>query len=195
MKRQFGSNEYWSEIDFPEFGKNQDLEQGLYNTFQNDKIQSLTFPTKSVIDGDYHTITTIWRTALKAFENCRDSQVQESGGVYWIQDKAIPFERYLGNPLKRLGKDSYALYSGTEASHYIDGKHVGTNKKFVPALAAQLNIGVWFPRWAGAAPWKTSSMSIASVKVWEYNDPGDVRGILTEDINNNMDQKGTPKKQ
>ncbi len=193
MKRQGkkrNTNYYTSEIDFPEFGKKQDLEKGLYNTFLNHKGESLTFPTKSVIDGDYHTITTIWRTALKPFENITDSQVAEFGGFYWVQDKSIPFERYLGNPLKRLGKDKYALYSGTEASHYIDGKHIGTNKKYVPVLAAQLNIGVWFPEWAGAAPWKESSMSIASVKIWEYSDPGDVHGILTEDINDNMDMEG-----
>ena len=60
---------------------------------------------KGVIDGDYRTITTIWRTALTPFKNITDSQVVESGGVYWIQDKKIPFGRYRGNPLKRLGKD------------------------------------------------------------------------------------------
>ena len=89
----------------------------------------------------------------------------EYGGVYWVQDKSIPFQSYRATPLKRLGKDKYALYSGTEASHYIDGKHVGTNKKFVPALAAQ------------------------------HHDPGDVRGILTEDIGSNMDREGKPRKQ
>ena len=65
---------------------------------------------------------------------------------------------------------------------------------YVPAMAAQLNIGVWFPNWGGKAPWSESSVSIASVKVWQFDDPGDVRGILTDDIPPNMDEKGAPLK-
>lgn len=54
-------------------------------------------------------------------------------------------------------------------------------------MAAQLNIGVWFPQWAGKAPWSESSISIASVKVWQFDDAGDVRGILVDDISSNID--------
>lgn len=195
MKRQWKSNEYWSEIDFPEFGKNQNLKTGLYNTFLNNKINSKTLDTSAAIDGRYHTFTTIWRTHLIPFPNLNDTQVVEYQGYHWIQDKKIPFKSYHGNPLKRLAKDKYALYSGKVASHYIDGNLVGTNTQFVPAHAAQLNLGVWFPKWAGAAPWQTSSASFASVKIWEYDDPGDVRNILTQDITNNMNQEGIPIKQ
>lgn len=192
MKRQWKSNEYWSEIDFPEFGKNQNLKQGLYNTFLNDKINSQTFDTSVAIDGQYHTFTTIWRTHLTPFPNLKDSQVVKYKDYHWVHDKKIPFESYYGNPLKRLGKDKYALYSGKVASHYIDGKLVGKNTQFVPAHAAQLNLGVWFPKWAGAAPWQSSSASFASIKIWQYQDPGDIRNILTEDITNNMNSAGTP---
>jgi len=184
--RGWGSNEYWSELDFPEFGRHQDLETGLYNTFLNRFHVCKTFPTKAAIDGRYHTFTTLWRTHLVPLDGVTDEQVIEYDGYWWVQDKAIPFESYRGNPLKRLGKDSYALYAGKEATHFIDGEFVGRNEKYTPCLAAQLNIGVWFPGWGGVAPWAESSISIASVKVWQFDDPGDVRGILVDDIGDNI---------
>ena len=49
-------------------------------------------------------------------------------------------------------------------------------------MAAQLNLGVWLPEWAGPAPWKTARVSFASIKIWNYDDPGDVRGVLTDMI-------------
>ena len=192
-RKKWGANEYTSELDFPEFGKKQNLEKALYNTFLNQKHQTKTFPTKEVIDGKYHTLTTIWRTQLKPMPGIKDSQVTEYKGYFWIQDKAIPFDSYLGNPLKRLGKNKYALYAGKAVHHFIDGKFVGSNDKFIPCLSAQLNIGVWFPNWAGAAPWKESSMSVASVKIWQYDDEGDVKGIFTNDIGSNMDKNGKPR--
>ena len=30
------------------------------------------------------------------------------------------------------------------------------------------------------------------VRVWQYNDPGDVKGVLTDDIDDNFDKKGQP---
>jgi len=50
--------------------------------------------------------------------------------------------------------------------------------------------------WAANEYWSEpeSSASIASVRVWQCNDPGDVRGILVDDIDNNMDIQGTPNK-
>ena len=187
-------NEYWSEIDMPEFGKEQDLETGLYNTFLNANHQSRKFPTKDAIDGEYHTFTSIWRTHLVPMDGITDDQVAESEGFWWIQDKSIPFWTYRGNPLKRIGKNRYELYAGKEVNHFIDGQYVGTNPTHVPAMAAQLTIGVWFPGWGGASPWGESKVSVASVKVWQYGDPGDVQGILTEDVPDNMDQKGNPLK-
>ena len=192
--RGWKSNEYWSEIDFPEFGKNQNLEKGLYNTFLNHNHQSRTYSTRAAIDGKYHTYTTIWRTHLVPLAQVTDKQVTKYANYYWVQDKSIPFASYRGNPLKRLGKDKYAVYAGKVAHHFIDGKFVGSNPTFVPSMAAQLNIGVWFPKWGGTAPWKESSISVASVKVWQYNDEGDVRGVLTKDISSNMDEQGNPVK-
>ncbi len=183
---------YWSELDFPEFGKEQNLEQGLYNTWLNLNHHSSTSSTKATIDAQYHTFTTLWRTELAPMENITDDQVIAHDGYWWIQDKTVPYEAYRCNPLKRLGKNRYALCQGKEVLHFIDGEYVGANRVFVPAMAAQLNMGVWFPHWAGAAPWGESSISISSVKVWQFDDPGDVRGILTEDLGNNMDENGTP---
>lgn len=67
---------------------------------------------------------------------------------------------------------------------------MGENTQFVPATTGQLNLGVWLPKWAGPAEWKRAFISIASVKVWQYNDPGDVKSILTEDITDNFDTEG-----
>lgn len=53
------ANEYWSEIDFPEFGKDQNLEVGLYNTFLNRNHQSLKRMTDTAIDGEYHTFSSV----------------------------------------------------------------------------------------------------------------------------------------
>ena len=192
--RGWNSSEYWSELDFPEFGKGQNLEVGLYNAFLNRNHQSRKFSTQTAIDGRYHTYTTFWRTHLMPMDDVSDSQVAPYGGYWWIQDKAVAFGKYRGNPLKRLSKDRYALYAGKEAIHFINGQYVGTNPAFVPAMAAQLNIGVWFPGWGGAAPWEESSISVASVKVWQFDDEGDVRCILTEDITDNMDEQGNPLK-
>ncbi|MAE18499.1 MAG: hypothetical protein QF755_06940 [Candidatus Peribacteraceae bacterium] len=188
----YNANEYWSEIDFPEFGKNQNMEQELYNTFMQNKHQSRKYSTSSVIDGQYHTMTTIWRTHLVPMPDLKDEQFIKYGGYYWIQDKQVNYENYLGQPFKKLSKDNYSVYKGKSATHYIDGKFVGSNLQWVPSMAGQLNIGVWFPEWGGEEPWAESFISVASVKVWQYNDPGDVHGILTEDILSNMDQKGIP---
>ncbi len=58
-------------------------------------------------------------------------------------------------------------------------------------MSAQLNLGVWLPKWAGEADWKTSSLQIASVNVWQYGDPGYVMDFLTEDIEDNFVADGS----
>lgn len=185
------ANEYWSEIDFPEFGKDGNFDKALYNTFCQTRHDPNLFDASVATDGRYHTFTTEWRTELQPFEGITDQQVVEHLGYCWVHDKTIPFADYLGNPLKRLGKDSYAVYRGNSVSHWIDGKSVGTHTKYVPVMAGQLNLGVWLPKWAGPAPWKTAQVTFASVKVWQYDDSGDVRGVLTEDISNNFAPDGT----
>ncbi len=185
-----GSNEYWSELDFPEFGKEGDFTRGLYNTFLQNRHDPRVFDTTVAVDGEYHTLITEWRTKLEPLEDVTDGQVIEYEGYWWVQDRAIPFARYNGNPLKRLGKDRYAVYVGEKAEHWIDGKKAGENTKFVPAMAAQLNVGIWLPAWGGPAPWKTARMSVASVKVWQYADPGDVRGVITQDIADTLQSAG-----
>jgi len=53
-------------------------------------------------------------------------------------------------------------------------------------MAAQLTMGVWLPAWAGPAQWQTAQVFFGPVKIWQYDDPGDVRGILTEDVPPNL---------
>lgn len=188
-----GLNEYWSEVDFPELGKNGDFTHGLYNTYCQNQYDWQTFPLPSVADGQYHCFTTEWHTALKPLPGVTDAQVIEHGGFWWIRDAGAPFASYLGNPLKRLGPDRYCVHAGESAVHWIDGRKVGGNTRNVPCMAAQLNLGIWLPQWAGPAPWKTASVSFASVKIWQYDDAGDVRGILVDDIGSNFDAQGKPK--
>ena len=183
---------YWSEIDFPEFGKDGKFDRPMYNTFLNSKHQPLTFDAHGAADGRYHTYTTEWRTGLVPIKGVKDSQVAKAKGFYWIQDKAVDFGRYFGNPLKRLGRDRYAVCSGLTARHWIDRRYIGENKTFVPSMSGQLNLGVWLPKWAGPAPWKTAAVYFARVRVWQYGDPGDVLGILTEDITDNFGKDGQP---
>jgi len=54
-------NEYWTELDFPEFGKNGDFDKIMYNTFCQNRHQPRFFPVNAA-DGKYHTFTTEWRT-------------------------------------------------------------------------------------------------------------------------------------
>jgi len=186
------ANEYWSEIDFPEFGKGGDFTRGLYNTFCNSRHDPNLFDVSAAVDGEYHVFTTEWTTQLKPFPNLSDEQVIEHEGYWWIRDEAIPYDTYLGNPLKKQGPDKYDLYCGNEVSHWIDGKHVATHTKFVPAMAAQLNLGIWLPDWAGPAPWEKATVSIASVRIWQFENPGDVHGILVDNIANNFRENGDP---
>jgi hypothetical protein len=79
-------------------------------------------------------------------------------------------------------------------TYWLDGKPLGQSDKLIPALAAQLNLGIWLPKWAGPAAWKVSRARIASVKVWQCHDPGDAPGILTNDITNSFDNEGKPLK-
>ena len=185
---------YWSEIDFPELGKQGDFTRPMFNTFLNKKEHSLTFSVPAAADGHWHTWVTEWRTELVPIEGVKDTQVAAAEGFHWVQSRDVPYERYWGNPLKRLGPDKYAVCSGKSARHWVDGQFVGENTKFVPAMSAQLNIGVWLPAWAGPAAWKTASVRFGRIRIWQYDDPGDVKGILTEDITNNFDTAGNPVK-
>lgn len=183
MKNQYHANEYWSEIDFPEFGKAGNFDKGLYNTFLNTRSQTReNNDVRAMIDGEYHTLTTDWRTELLPLAGVTDAQVIEHEGFYWVKDKSINFNSYVGNPLKKLGTNNYAVYRGLRADHYIDGKKVAENPTWVPSMASQLTMGVWLPDWGGAAPWKQSRASFASVRIWQFYDEGDVRGIITENI-------------
>lgn len=185
-----GNAFYWSELDFPELGKKGDFEHGLYNTFLAKKTDSITYPVK-VADGRFHTYTTEWRTTLVPMNDLRDDQVAEHAGFWWVRDLKVPFDKYWGNPLRKLGSNRYATCQGLVAKHWIDGKYIGENTKFVPCIAAQLSLGVWLPDWAGPAPWKVSRVSFDRIRIWQYNDEGDVKGILSNDQANNIGKDGS----
>lgn len=187
-----GANEYWSELDFPELGKAGNFDVGMYNTFLQDRHQPNDYDVSAAIDGKYHTFTTEWHTKLEPMERVSDADVIESEGFWWVRNKSVPFEHYYGNPLKRLGPDRYAVYRGDRVDHWIDGKKEARNTKYVPAMAAQLTMGVWLPDWVGPAAWRVATMSVASVKVWQFDDEGDVRGVLKEDLADNFSGDGTP---
>lgn len=186
MKRDERANEYWSEIDFPEFGKDGNFDLALYNTLLQTRHQSRVFDVAAMIDGAYHTLTTEWRSALLPLPGVGDAQVIEHGGFHWVHDKEVSFNSYLGNPLKKLGPDEYAVHAGTLASHYLDGRKVGENPTFVPSMAAQLSFGVWLPGWGGPAPWSRSRVTFASARVWQYHDEGDVRDVIHAHIIHNF---------
>lgn len=184
---------YWSEIDFPEFGKAGGYNTPMYNTFLNKQHHSLEFDARGAADGRYHTYTTDWHTGLAPVPGITDTQVTAALGFYWINDASVPFADYhYGSPLKKLGTDRYAVCVGTSAKHYIDGRLIGENTTFVPSMTGQLNIGVWLPHWAGPAPWQSVDVRFASVKVWQFHDPGDARGILTENITDSFAPGGSP---
>ncbi|MCB1131166.1 MAG: hypothetical protein KDN05_08555 [Verrucomicrobiae bacterium] len=186
LKVYGNANEYWSELDFPEFGPGGDFDIALYNTFLQNKHQGRSFTVTPMIDGQYHTLTTEWRTGLVPIAGVTDAQVIEWNGYHWVQDKLVNYNLYLGNPLKRLGANQYAVYMGTRADHFIDGRKVGENLTFVPSMAAQLTLGVWLPGWGGVAPWNSSTVSFGPIRIWQYQDPGDVRGVIISNITDNF---------
>jgi hypothetical protein len=184
-----GNAYYWSELDFCELGKKGDFEHGLYNTFLHKKTDSRVLPVQ-VADGKFHTYTTEWRTTLVEVKDLRDDQVMEHDGRFWVRDLKVPFSSYWGNPMRKLGPNRYAVQQGQIASHWIDGKFIGENTKFVPCIAAQLSLGVWLPDWAGPAPWQVSRVSFGPVRVWKYNDEGDVKGLISNDQPDNIGKDG-----
>lgn len=183
-------NEYWSEIDFPELGKRGDFDHGLYNTFCQNRYDWQTYEVGPIADGEYHTYTTDWRTELRELPEITDEQVVEFEGYWWVADKAVAFEKYLGNPLKRLGPDRYAVHAGVSATHWIDGRLIGRNTKHVPAMGGQMTLGVWLPEWGGPAAWRTAQVRFASIRIWQFDDPGDARGVLSGNLRDNFDKAG-----
>lgn len=183
---------YWSEIDFPEFGKQGGFERPMFNTFLNKQHDSLTYQVHGAADGQWHTWTTDWHTELVPIDGVTDPQVTAAEGFHWVNTKDVPYDRYWGNPLKKLGPDRYAVCAGKVARHWVDGKLVGENTKFVPSMGAQLNLGVWLPDWAGPAKWEEVRIRFGRIRVWQFNDPGDVKGILRDNIGDNFDAAGNP---
>jgi hypothetical protein len=183
---------YWSEIDFPEFGHQGEFGRPMFNTFLNKQHDRRTYDVFGAADGQWHTWTTEWRTGLVPLEGVTDAQVTEAEGYFWAKTKDIPYDRHWGNPMKRLGPDRYAACAGTVARHWVDGRFIGENPTFVPAMSAQLNLGVWLPDWAGPAAWNTATVRFGRIRVWQYGDPGDVTGVLRHDIGDNFDAAGQP---
>ena len=76
------ATEYWSEIDFPELGKNGDFAHGLYNVFCQTRYEWKTYSVPTVMGGQYHTYVMEWRTGLKPLTYVTDAQVIEHNG-FW----------------------------------------------------------------------------------------------------------------
>ncbi len=66
------------------------------------------------------------------------------------------------------------------------------NRKFVPAMAAQHNFGVWLPDWAGAAPWKHATGSFARRTSGSTTTPDDACNVLTDRISDSPAKDGHP---
>ena len=179
-----GKPDLLSELDFPEFGKGGDFGKALYNAYCQAKEDTQVGNVSPVVDGAFHQLTTEWRTERVPAEGITDADVVESGGFWW----------HKGEVFRRLDKDRYQHFRGVKATHWLDGRKVAENTKAVPCMAAQLTLGVWLPNWGGPAPWKTSTVAFGPVKVWQYGDPGDVRGVLTESLRDNFDVDGRPVK-
>jgi len=177
-----GNPDLLSELDFPEFGKGGVFGKALYNAYRQTQEDTQVLDASPLVDGAFHALTTEWRTELAAVEGVTDAQVVESGGYWWLK----------GDPFKRLDKDRYAKSRGVKAVHWIDGRKVGENTHAIPCMAAQLTLGIWLPNLGGPAAWKTASVAFGPVKVWQYHDAGDVRGVLTEDLKDNFDADGRP---
>ena len=106
-------------MDFPEFGKKGEFNRALYNTFCQNHHHPEFFDVRMAVDGRYHTYTTEWRTRLEELKGITDSQVAAFRGFWWVRDKAVPFGKYLGNPLKKLGPNRYAVYRGPCRTPFI----------------------------------------------------------------------------
>lgn len=178
---------YWSELDFPEFGKGGRFDQAMYNTFLNRRHDSQMLDLPDVADGKYHTYTSVWETERIPLPGIRDEQVVRSAGYWWVNTREVAFASYEAMPLVRRGANDYLLCRGKRVRHWVDGVYIAENTIFVPCMAAQLNLGIWLPDWAGKAPWSTSSVRFASIRIWPSHDPGDVTGILIDDITNNIE--------
>ena len=85
-----GTSMFWSELDFPEYGKNGDFTRALYNTFCQNRHHPELFDARGAADGEYHTYTTDWRTELHPLPNVTDAQVVEHLGYRWVRDKSVP---------------------------------------------------------------------------------------------------------
>ena len=48
---------YWSELDFPEYGKDGKFARPMFNTFLNKQHEALTYDVHGAADGNWHTYT------------------------------------------------------------------------------------------------------------------------------------------
>lgn len=160
------------EIDFPELGKDNDLNRALFSAYLTPTKKGYT--TKEVMlevnDGEFHTYAVEWRTTLFPLYDVTDRDVTEQEGKLFITN---PKNTYQGRPVHKNGTDDYSLYTGKSVVFFVDDKEVARINKFIPFIPMQLHLGVWFPEWAGPAPWEEGRVYVSKVRAIPYRDPGD----------------------
>lgn len=107
----------------------------------------------------------------------------------WIGVEKGEFDTHI-IPSKKLDDNNFHLYrfdwhtggngQTPRVEYYLDNQLVHTSYKFVPYIAANINIGTWFAFWAGAtsgtykAPnYEEKEMWVDWVKFTPFNEPND----------------------
>lgn len=163
------------EIDAPELGRNGNFEVGSYNTYistgaEGATIEQIQFPS-SILDGKYHTYRLDWHTTLLP-TMLRDDQVKPLGAYYYAYDS--PTSPIQGFPVIKKADNKWYALVGSSVVYYLDGKKIGTNTKNIPAVAARLAIGGWFPSWAGTPNWSETKIYISEITITPYHEKGDI---------------------
>lgn len=167
-----------SEIDWPELGRNGNFNTALYNTYISEVRAGGNFKTVdysslgiNVLDGKYHKYRMEWSTKLTP-TTLTDSQVVPYGAYYYATDSAT--SPYQGFPVVKKSDGIWYVYQGASATFYVDGIKVGTSTSKVSPVSARLNVGAWFPSWAGTPNWDETKIYISDITIYPKHDEGDV---------------------
>lgn len=164
-----------SEIDCPELGKNGDFNNASYTCYTSEVLSTnitanLANYGINLLDGEYHTYTTIWSTQLLPTA-LQDWQVKLHGNYYYAYDSAT--SSIQGYAVVKVD-GVWHRYAGKEATFFIDGLEVGAITQTVSPISARLTILAWFPSWAGVPNWDETKIYISEVSIVPNPQPGDV---------------------
>lgn len=164
-----------SEIDCPEFGRNGDFNTPAFVTYTSELLSStinvdLSQYAINVLDGNYHSYRTIWKTDLIP-TTLQDFQVRSQGAYFYAYDSATsPIQGY--PVVKSYG--IWYMYTGKSATLFIDGSEVGQITQTISPISARLTLLSWFPSWAGVPNWDETKVYISEVSIIPCEEPGDV---------------------